>query len=430
MLVLQGGRVIDPSQDLDTEADVFVDGGAIVDIVRRDGSSPPRHPSANDQAIDCSNHWVVPGLIDLWTEIREPGDEYKETLTETCQAALAGGFTTIAVAPETRPPVDCCEVAQAIQTRVARLAAAPNVLPMAHATVGGAGTTLTEMHSLAQSGVFAVYAGADSLPDARMMRSALKYAQMFNLVFFQHPEDASLSRGGHIHEGTVSSKRGLKARPREAEAMVLSRDLALCRLVRTAYHARAITTEEGVHLIRQAKESGLPVSCSVTPHHLWMTEDAISTHESKAKMLPPLREQRDVDALRKALAGGIVDCVVSAHAPQAGMDQECPIEDAAFGSIGLETALPLMLRLVDEGVLSAPDIVRALSQQPARVAGLDKGSLEPGKAADITVINPHREWTPTPDSLHSRAVNTPWLHQTFTGVAQTTIVSGKVVFER
>jgi dihydroorotase len=425
MLVLRGGRVIDPSRGFDGPADVVIEGTRI----SRLGPGAAQGLSGERvRVIDVAGRWVVPGFVDLHVHFREPGYEYKEDIASGLRSAAAGGFTTVCAMPNTKPVNDTRAITEMMMAR-ARAAGGPHLHPIAAATLGSEGKQLTEMADLREAGAIGVSDDGRCVMNAAVMRRALEYARTFDLLFSQHCEDHDLTAGAQMHEGEVSTRLGLHGWPRAAEDVIVARDLILAEATGARYHVAHVSSLGAVRLIREAKSRGLRVSAEVTPHHLTLTHEALLGYRTACKVNPPLREAEDVEALRAALADGTIDCIATDHAPHSTLEKDCEFEAASPGMIGLEPAIPVLLGLVREGALSPMRLIESLSSSAARVAGLPAGTLKEGATADIAVIDPELDWTMDASSLSSRSVNTPLLGQRVRGRNSLTIVDGQVVYE-
>jgi len=422
-LCLRGGRVIDPRRGFDAEADVLLKDGA----VGRVGPGIAAGVGDGVRIVDVRGKWVVPGLVDLHTHLREPGQEYKEDIATGTRAAAAGGFTAVCAMPNTTPPNDTRAVTELIVRR-AREAGTVRVYPVGAITKGLAGESLAEMGELKEAGCVAVSDDGKPVMNAELMRRAMEYARTFGLPIVQHCEDLTLSAGGAMNEGPVATRAGIRAQPTSAESAMVARDLELCALTGARYHVAHVSSADSVRLIREAKRRGLPVSCEVTPHHLTLTDEACAHYDTHAKCNPPLRAAADVEALRAALGDGTIDAVATDHAPHSPVEKEVEFEQAAFGVIGLETAVPLVLELVRAGTLTPATFVERLSAGPAALFGLPGGTLAAGAPADVTVIDPQAAWTCEPAALRSRSRNTPFAGRSLQGKAVLTIVGGAIVY--
>jgi dihydroorotase len=420
-LCLRGGRVIDPARGFDAQADVLVRDGLVVSVEAGLGASQGR----DVKVIDVTDLWVVPGLIDLHAHLREPGQEYKEDIATGTAAAAAGGFTAVCAMPNTLPPNDTRAVTELIVRR-AREVGAVRVYPVGAITQGLRGEFLSEMGELQEAGCVAVSDDGRPVMNGEVMRRALEYARGFGLPVIQHCEDLSLSAEGSMNEGLVSTRTGIRAQPAAAEAVMVARDLELVALTGARYHVAHISAAESVRLVREAKRRGLPVSCEVTPHHLTLTDEACAGYDPHTKCNPPLRSAADVSALVEGLSDGTIDAIATDHAPHSPVEKDVEFEQAAFGLIGLETALPLCLDLVRGGWLTPAELVRRLATAPAALLGLPGGTLTAGGVADVTVIAPEAAWTCEPSRFRSRSRNTPFSGVSLRGRAVLTVVGGRI----
>jgi len=427
MLVLRRGRVLDPASGHDGEADVVVEDGRISRLGRDAGADLS---GESIRVVDLDGAWVLPGLIDLHVHLREPGQEYKEDIASGLAAAAAGGFTAVCPMANTKPANDSRAITEMMVSRAAEVGGA-RLLPFGAMTVGLEGQDLTEMADLRDAGAIGVSDDGLCVMDAAVMRRAMEYARTFDLLVSQHCEDHHLTRGAQMHEGVISSRLGLTGWPREAEDVIVARDLILAERTGCRYHVAHISSLGAVRLLREAKSRGLTVSAEVTPHHLSLTDEALLGYDTHCKVNPPLRTDEDREALRTALADGTIDCVATDHAPHSTLEKDCEFPKASVGINGLETAVPVLLSLVREEVLSPLRFAEALSTSPARLLpDYEGGSLSVGARADITVLSPEQRWTVTTDALRSRSHNTPWLDKEVTGAVRMTVVGGEVVYER
>ena len=422
-LCLRGGRVIDPQRGFDAEADVLLRDG----VVARVGAGIAGGVGGQVRIVDVRGQWVAPGFIDLHTHLREPGQEYKEDIATGTRAAAAGGFTAVCAMPNTVPVNDTRAVTELIVQR-ARTAGVVRVYPVGAITKGLGGESLAEMGELKEAGCVAVSDDGRPVMNAELMRRAMEYARTFDLTIIQHCEDLTLSAGGAMNEGPVATRAGIRAQPTSAESAMVARDLELCALTGARYHVAHASSADSVRLIREAKQRGLPVSCEVTPHHLTLTDEACGHYDTHAKCNPPLRGAADVEALRAALGDGTIDAVATDHAPHSPVEKDVEFEQAAFGIIGLETAIPLVLELVRTGVLTPAAFVSRFAAAPAALFGLPGGSLDAGAPADVTVIDPEAAWTCEPGALLSRSRNTPFAGRALRGRAVLTVVGGAIVY--
>ncbi len=421
-LLIAGGTVVDPVAGTTGPGDVRVEDGRIVAV------GPPGTLGADARVLDARGLLVLPGLIDAHVHLREPGYEYKETIATGVRAALAGGFAAVACMANTNPPNDSGAVTQFILDRAAAAGGA-RVYPIGAVSVGLAGERLAEFGEMRRAGIVAVSDDGRPVMDAGLMRRALEYAQLFDLPVIAHEEDRHLAAGGVMHEGLVSLRLGLRGIPAAAEEVMVARDLALAELTGGRLHVAHVSTAGSVALIRAARARGVRVTAEATPHHLFLTDEAVADYDPNAKMAPPLRPRADVEALRAAVADGTIEVIATDHAPHHRDEKEVEFEAAANGVIGLETALPLGLRLVAEGVLDLPTLVARLTVGPARALGLPGGTLAPGAPADLTLVDPERRWRVDPRQLRSRSRNTPFAGWEMVGRAVTVMVGGRVVYE-
>jgi dihydroorotase len=420
-LLIKNGRVIDPTQQVDDALDILVEEGTIKEVGK--GLKAP-----GAEVIDARGMLVVPGLIDMHVHLRDPGLEYKEDIVSGTKAAAAGGFTSIACMPNTKPVNDNKTVTAYILDKAGREGAV-NVFPIGAITQGSKGEALAEMGELKEAGCVAVSDDGHPVANAELMRRALEYARGMGIMVISHAEEKALVGEGVMNEGFVSTELGLKGIPRVAEDIATTRDVLLAEYTGSPIHIAHISTRGAVRVIREAKARGVRVTCETAPHYFSLTDDAVRGYDTNAKMNPPLREADDVAAIKEGLADGTIDAIATDHAPHHLDEKDIEFNLALNGIIGLGTSLPLSLRLVEEKVLDLNTMVQKMSCNPARILGIDRGSLQPGKAADITIIDPDREWVVEADCLASKSKNSPFLGKTMKGWAAYTIVGGNVVFQ-
>lgn len=415
--------MIDPRQGVDDELDVIVQDGRIARIGK--GLATP----TGALVCDARGKIVSPGFVDLHAHLREPGEEGKETIETGSASAASGGFTTVCAMPNTQPPNDCRAITMLIKTR-AREVGGVHVFPIGAITRGLAGEQLADFGELKEAGVVALSDDGKCVMNARVMRRALEYARTFDLPIVQHAEDHELSRGGAMNEGAASTRAGIPGQPAEAEEIIVARDLILVEMTGARYHVAHASTARTVAMVRDAKARGLPVTCEVTPHHLALTDDACAGYDTSTKMYPPLRTQADVDALAAGLADGTIDAIATDHAPHSANSKQLEFDCAAFGIIGLETALPIALGLVSRGVLPLGEIIERLTWGPARTFKLAAGTMPEGALADLVVIDPELEWVVTAEDTSSKSKNSPFLGKTMRGRAVFTLAAGVALCDR
>jgi dihydroorotase len=422
-LLIRGGRVVDPSQDLDRILDLLLVNGAVFSLVENAG------PAVDAREIDASGLVVTPGLIDPHVHLREPGQEHKETIATGARAAAAGGFTAICSMPNTDPPIDD-PAAVGFVVAEGKRAGAARVYPMGAISVGLEGKALSEIGELVEAGAVAVTDDGLPVMDSGLMRLALEYTQAFGIPVVDHPEDLTLSRDGTMNEGLVSSRLGLKGKPNASEDIHIIRDILLAELTGGRLHLQHVSTMGGVEAIRRAKAKGLQVTGEASPHHLLLTDEAVDGYRTEAKMNPPLRSPEDRDAVQEGLKDGTLDMVATDHAPHHYDEKEAAFADAPNGVVGLETSLGLVYgHLVETGFIDLSTMVDRMSVAPARVFDLPGGTLKVGSPADVTIFDPGAEWGVDPSTFLSKSRNTPFAGWKLKGKPRYTIVGGEVVWE-
>lgn len=420
--LLRGAHVVDPQEGIDDVLDVLIDGEKIV-CVGKDLEAP-----ADAEVIDAAGKYLVPGLVDMHVHFRDPGFEYKETIATGSAAAAHGGFTDVATMPNTDPVTDTgAEIRYQIDR--AHAAGLCHVRPIGAMTRGEKGESLAEIGDMVIEGAAAFSDDGHGVQSAGMMRTCMEYIAQFDRVALAHCEIESLSGHGVVNEGRASTRLGMFGWPALAEELEIYRDIELVRLTKCPLHICHISTRKGLDLVRAAKADGLPVTCEVTPHHLFLCEDDITdAYDTNLKMNPPLRTADDAAALREGLLDGSIDCVVTDHAPHAPHEKDCEWEISFFGIVGLETSLPLMLQnLVATGKMSWSRLVEVMAVNPRRLLRLDPVCVKAGSAADLTLIDPAKSVTVTPEWMQSRSKNSAWLGQTLTGVATDVWAGGRRV---
>ncbi len=428
-ILIENGRVIDPSQNLDKKVNLFIEDGKIkgIDITLPKKKDMER---LEIERINAEGKIVVPGLIDMHVHLREPGQEEDETIETGTMAALAGGFTSIVCCPNTKPPLDTQASVELVR-QLALRADHCNVFPMCCISKDREGLELAELGILFEVGAIACSDDGVSVDDAELMRRAMEYCLMFDKPILSHAESATLDKGGVMHEGAYSTLLGLRGMPAAAEDVMVSRDITLAEITGARLHIMHVSTEGAVSAIRRAKQRKVKVTAEVTPHHLTLTDESLCSFRSNFKMNPPLRSKEHVQACLEGLLDGTIDAIATDHAPHAVEKKLREITMAPFGIIGLETALPLMIAtLIDSNLMDWTGLVEKMSLNPARILKLAKGTLGNGADADVTIIDPKRSWTVTEKALHSKSKNTPYLGRRLKGQAETVIVGGKIKFQR
>ncbi len=416
-LVIANGRLIDPSQSLDRTTNVLIEDGRIAAF---DVS-----PRGSDQVIDAKGCIVSPGLVDIHTQLREPGCEEDETIETGTAAAIAGGYTSIACTAETDPPIDTPAGVEFVHQKAAR-AHRCHVFVIACVSKNREGKELAEIGSLVEAGAVAFSDASLPIYNTDLLRRALEYCLMFDRPILNHPEVLDLSRGGVMHEGRTSMVLGLGGMPAEAEDVMVSRDLRLAESTGGRLHLMNISTAGSIELIRRAKNRGIRITAEVAPINFTLTDESLRSFDSHCKLNPPLRSQSDVEACIAGLADGTIDVIASCHAPRASEKKMQDLDLAPFGMVSLETTLPLVItKLIEPGHLDWPSALAKLTINPARVLGLNKGTLAIGADADVTIIDPRVEWTVDPEIFHSKSSNTPLAGMKLRGKAVQVIVGGK-----
>lgn len=421
-LLIQNGLIVDPTQAIEEKLDLLIEGGRVTRL--------ECHISAPEaQTIDASGCVVAPGFIDLHVHLREPGEEYKETIESGAQAAAAGGFTSICAMPNTRPVNDNAAVTKFVVER-AREKAVVNVFPIGAITHQLQGERLAEIGEMVDAGAVAISDDGRPVMNAQVLRRAMEYAKQLGIPIIDHCQDLHLSADGVMHEGYYSTLLGLRGIPAVAEEVQVARDILLSGVTGAHVHIAHLSTAGSLELVRQAKRKGLPVSCEVTPHHFTLTDEVVVGYDTNTKMYPPLRSRHDVESLIEGIADGTIDAIATDHAPHHQDEKALEYDQALPGIIGLETALSLALdRLVHTGKITLKRLVELMSANPARILGLTRGSLQVGAIADVTIFDPQRTITVDVSRFKSKSRNSPFDGWRLKGAVQATIVRGKIVFE-
>ena len=421
--LIKGGRVIDPEMGMDGVMDIYIENGKIAAI----GNEKRKTQNSKSKIIDASGKLVVPGLIDMHTHLREPGHEYKETIQTGCLAAAHGGFSSICCMPNTEPVNDNQSVTDYI-LRKANMACGVRVYPVGAISRGLRGQGLAEYGEMKAAGVIALSDDGHPVMDAQLMRRALEYANGFGLLVISHCEDRNLTADGVMNEGVTATRLGLAGIPNASETVMVARDIALSELTGAPLHIAHVSAEGSVRLIREAKARGLPITAETAPHYFSLTEEAVINYDTNAKVHPPLRTAKDRDAVRGGLADGTIDVIASDHAPHSTVEKDVEFDAAANGLIGLETSLPLSLKLVAIGLLNLVDLVAKMSVNSARILKLSHIGLKVGNPADVTVIDLEKEFKIDANTFRSKSRNTPFNGWQLKGRAILTMVGGKVVY--
>ena len=424
-LLIKNGRVIDPSQGLDDTLDIYISGGLIKQLAKNIGKKAA-------DVIDAKNLIVCPGLIDMHTHLREPGREDEETIYSGTRAAAAGGFTSICSMPNTRPICDSRTSVKYIHSRVLELGIV-HVYPVAAITVGQNGEEIVEFGDLVDAGAIAFSDDGRPVMNAEIMRRALEYTAMFNAPILDHCEDLNLSDEGVMHGGYVQSLLGLSGIPGAAESTQVARDIELLEFFGGRLHICHVSTMASIHLIRRAKKRGVNITCEATPHHLTLTDMAVkeSNFDTNTKVKPPLVSEENRQELLRGLHDGTIDVIATDHAPHTAKDKDLVYIEAPFGLIGMETAIPVLFTdLVHKGIITINQMIEKMTIHPARILRINRGTLKPGSPADLTILDPKKQYTISSEKFFSLSHNTPFEGKKCRGAVDTTIVDGKIVFSK
>ena len=425
--LFRNARIIDPAQGMDTVADLLIRAGQLVEIRPHLQISPDWLKGL--QEIDLSGKWIVPGLLDMHVHLREPGQEYKETIASGTAAAVAGGYVAVAAMPNTSPVNDCAAVTEFILER-ARQEGSCRVFPVGAISKGLAGEHLAEYGELREAGAVAVSDDGRPVMNSLLMRRALDYARAFDLLVISHAEDLELSRNGLMNEGPVATVLGLRGIPNAAEDVMVARDVLLAELTESRLHIAHVSTRGAVELIRRARERGVPVTAETAPQYFSLMDEALMTFDTVYKVNPPLRSAADREAIKQGLADGTIDAIATDHAPHSTLEKDLEFEYAACGMIGLESAVPLILSLVREDVLTPLEAIAKVTCNPARILKVPLGVLQPGAPADLTILDPEETYVLDCSAFRSKSRNCPFHGRQVEGRVLMTFAEGRLAFSR
>jgi dihydroorotase len=418
-VVIEGGLLIDPASGRDGHFDLLLEQGVVAAVEK-----PGVFSAKGDvRRVRADGKWVIPGCVDLHVHLREPGEEWKETVQTGAEAAVLGGYTSICCMPNTKPANDSAEVTRYILEK-AKSAQAARVLPIGAISVERKGKQLAPYSELAKAGCVAFSDDGDPVADAGLMRRALEWCLMLGLPIACHEEDRNLSCGGCMNESPLSLGMGLKGFPGVAEDVMIARDIELARFTKGKVHICHVSTARGVELIRRAKNDGIAVTCEVAPHHLVLSEESVATFDTNYKMMPPLKGHDDIRGLMAGLADGTIDAIASDHAPHDRDSKLVEFSRATVGILGLQTSLPLLVEMCNAGILSRSRMVDLLSYGPSKSFGLPYGSLQVGRTADVVVLDPQRQWRFSEEAVRSKSKNSPFVGKTLVGLAEHVFVGG------
>lgn len=424
-ILIKNGHVIDPVNNIDGIMDIFIDKGVISEV-----GNNPELDGLDMEVIDAAGKFVTPGLVDMHCHLRDPGQEYKEDIETGTRSAAAGGITSVACMPNTKPVADSEAVLTYIKTK-AKEVGYVNVFPIGAISKGLEGKELAEIGEMKFAGAVAVSDDGRPVSDSGLMRRAMEYADMFDMTVISHCEDIPLANEGHMNEGPTATAMGLRGISRAAEEVMVSRDIIIAESTGTAIHIAHVSTRGSVELVRQAKKRGVRVTCETCPHYFTLTEKAVEGFNTNAKMNPPLRTDDDVAAIKEGLADGTIDCIVTDHAPHHIDEKQCEFALANNGIVGFETSLGLGIKyLVKTGVLTMSELIRKMALNPSDILGISKGTLSEGKAADVIIFDPEKEWTVDITKLHSKSKNSPYDGFKIFGKPEYVIVGGDIVINQ
>lgn len=421
-ILIRNGHVVDPANKLDGVCDLLLENSKIKKVAKNIRASGVK-------TIDAQDKIVMPGVVDMHVHLREPGREDKETVASATQAAAKGGVTSVLAMPNTTPPIDCIENV-ALLEKVIKQTARVNVLIAACITQGRRGERLTDIAKLKSGGVVAISDDGSSVDDEKVILEALKAAKKNKLLVICHSEDKSLSKEGIVNLGIISTRMGLRGISSESEYKRVQRDVELAEKTKTCVHIAHLSCRESVEVVARAKKRGVCVSAETAPHYFALTEEAVCGFDTNMKVNPPLRSRDDAERIKQGLKSGIIDAIASDHAPHTDNEKDIEFDRAEFGAIGLETELAVSItELVEKGILDWSSLVKKMATNPARILGVDKGTLSVGAPADIIVVSPHKEWLVEKKTFLSKSKNSAFLGRTLKGVVEHTICGGKIVYQ-
>lgn len=423
-VLIKGGRVIDPSQEINQTANILIEDGKVKSFPK---DIKKLEKESDLQVIDARGNIVSPGFIDLHVHLREPGFEHKETIRTGCEAAAAGGFTSVVCMPNTNPVNDNASVTEYILLK-ARTEGIVNVFPIGAITKGEKGEILAEIGEMWEAGCVGISDDGWPVMNSNLMRHAMEYVKAYGIPVISHAEDLNLSADGVMNEGFTSTILGLRGIPNASEEVMVSRDITLAELTGAHLHIAHVSTAGAVRLIRDAKKRGVNVTAEATPHHFSLTDKVVLNYDTNAKVNPPIRGENDVEAIKEGLKDGTIDVIATDHAPHSEDEKKVEFDLAPFGISGLETALPLSLQLVKDGVLTLPELIKKLTVSPAKIIGIDRGTLKTGAIADVVIFDPDKSVKVDREKFRSKGKNTPFHGWELSGCVLHTIVGGKVVF--
>ena len=422
-MFLKNGHLVDPSQAIDGVTDIRIDNGVISEV------GPDLPENKDEEIFDLAGCYVVPGLIDTHVHLRDPGQEESESLETGTKAAIAGGFTSVVAMPNTNPVVDNVPIVRYIAEKSKRLGYA-DVLQTASITKGENGEEITEIGFLKDAGVIAFTEDGKTVENSGILRKAMTYSKPFDVLFMSHCEDKNLKGAGVMNAGALATEMGLLGIAREVEDIIIQRDIMLAKMTGVRLHISHLSTSTGLELVREAQAKGLPVTCEVTPHHLFLTEDAVRGYNTSAKVAPPLRTAEDNEALIEGLKDGTITCIGTDHAPHSADKKDVEFERAANGISSIEVAFPLIwTKLVETGRFALSEIVSIMSCKPAELLRIDRGSLSVGKVADVMIFDPHVEKVVDPQSFYSKGKNCPYAGEKLRGWPKMVLREGRIVLK-